>query len=274
MKKLLPIATIALIAVCTFVLVQCDELTGGAPLNIKIVADTDSTLTISWSAPTEGTPDKYMVGFMETGTASYTTIGEPTATELMHDPAGMTGTYKVTAVFGSSEYDGAITPTTMPIATVETAVGELNGAELAGYGWGRATGAGATYTMTQASSAASVDFYITDWEIGYDGPSYYIASPDITPDDPGNVGVVPPASWAINAFSDPLGSLQGPIPHHESGINYFDNTELTADPTVVACHTADDYYGLVKVGSFNTGTGEVKVESWFQTIMGLRLIQH
>jgi len=31
---------------------------------------------------------------------------------------------------------------------------------------------------------------------------------------------------------------------------------------------------MVKVNSVNTGSGQVELESWFQLIQGLRLIQH
>ncbi len=273
MKRLITIASVAVLAVSALVLMQCDELLGGRPLNVTIVADTDSTVKITWGAPTEGTPDKYIVLFMETGTSGYTELGDATATEYAHDPEGKTGKYKVTAKFGSDEYDGAATPSTTPIANTGTTVGELNSADLAGYGWNRSTGDASTYTMEDAGSAANVDFYITDWAIGYTGPDYSIASPDYAPTDPGNV--TPAGSWRVNAFSNLLTSEHDPLPKYVETINYFGFTDLTTDPALVACYTkADGYYALVKLSGYNTINGTVQAQSWFQLVKGLRLIQH
>jgi hypothetical protein len=274
MRKLLSIAAIGVLAVTALVLVQCDQLTGSAPTNIKLAMASDTTVLVSWTAPTDGTPDKYEVDFMQTGTSTWQMVANnvaATASSYEHAPAGMTGKYKVIALFGSTDYEGLTTPTSEPIHTAALTVAELNASGNSGFGWDRTLGSGSTYSMTNASNAASVDLYISDYTTGYAGTPYSVASPDGAPSDPG--GVVPTGSWRINSFSDPLTSATDPLPVHTSA-SYFNYTDLTSDPTMVACYTADGYYALVRLSSFNTGAGTVSVETWFQLVKGLRLIQH
>jgi hypothetical protein len=271
MKRLLSIVVVGSLAAAALVLMQCDTITGGAPTGVTLTAATDSTVMVSWTAPTEGTPDKYYVAFMETGTSSYVDFDTVTANSVEHDPGGKTGKYMVTAVFGSETYDAATMPSTAPIATAATTVSELNASGNSGFGWDMTAGTGATYSMTVAGNAANVDFYITDFATGYAGPTYSIASPDLGPTDAG--GVVPTGSWRVNGFSNALTDENGPLPVH-SATTYFNYTDLATDPILVGCYTADGYYALVKLSSYNTGAGTVSVQTWFQPIMGLRLIQH
>jgi hypothetical protein len=85
--------------------------------------------------------------------------------------------------------------------------------------------------------------------------------------------VVPTGSWRINSFSDPLASANDPLPVHASA-TYFSYTDISSDPTLVACYTSDGYYALVRLSSVNSGSGTVQVETWFQLVKGLRLIEH
>lgn len=271
MKKLLSIAAIALMATTALVLVQCDVIAGDAPTNVKVEAATDSTVEVTWSAPGAGTPDKYIVYFAEVGTTNYVSLGEVTATSYVHNPMGKTGKYKVEADFDGTKYAATTEPTTVPVENAATAVSELNAAGSSGYGWSTSTGVGATYSMTQASNAANVDFYISDFETGYSGTPYSIVSPDIGPSDPG--AVVPAGSWKVNSFTNALTSEQGPLPSH-SNLTYFNFTDLTTDPIVVGCYTADGYYALVKINDINISAGTVKAQTWFQLVEGLRLVQH
>jgi hypothetical protein len=270
MRKLLSIVIVGIVAVAALTMTRCTSVTGGAPTGVTLAAATDSTVKVSWTAPTEGTPDKYYVAFMATDASTYTDFDTVTTVTVDHNPAGKTGKYKVTAVFGSETFDAAETPGTAPIPTAATTVSELNASGNAGYGWDRTASTGSTYSMTVAGNAASVDLYITDFATGYAGPTYSIASPDLGPTDPG--AVVPTGSWRINAFSDPLTSETAPLPAH-STITYHNFTDLV-DPILVGCYTADGYYALVKLSSFNVGAGTVSVQTWFQPIKGLRLIQH
>jgi hypothetical protein len=272
MKRLLSVAAVGIMAAAALVLMQCDTIAGGAPSGVTLAAATDSTVKVSWTAPTEGTPDKYYVAFMATDASTYADFDTVTTTTVEHNPSGKTGKYMVTAVFGSETFDAANTPSTAPIPSAATTVSELNATGNAGYGWDRTAGTGATYTMAQAGSAANVDFYITDWATGYAGSTYSIASPDLAPNDSG--GVAPTGSWRVNGFTDPLTSEQAALPLH-SAVTYLSYTDLATDPILVGCFTtADGYYALVKLSGYNTGAGTVSVQSWFQPIKGLRLIQH
>jgi hypothetical protein len=149
-------------------LTQC-ESTGGAPTDIALTTATDTTVRVSWAAPAGGAPDSYVVAFMATGTSAWVDFDAVTdsATTTDHNPMGKTGKYRVTAVFGTSIYAAAETPTSAPVHTEATIVSELNAAGLSGYGWTRDSGNGVTFAMIYASKAAEIDFYITDWATGY-----------------------------------------------------------------------------------------------------------
>lgn len=272
MKRLYSIAAIVALSLSALFLVQCDSITGDAPTSITLEpATTDgSTVKVSWAAPASGSPDRYVVSFMETGTSSYVKLTpEPTTTTFVHSPAGKTGKYMVTAIFGSTEYNSATTPTTTPFATASMNVSELNATGNSGYGWDRTTGEGATYSMEQASNAASVDFYSTDFANGSSGPTYSVASPDLGPTDPGNV--VPTGSWRVNSFSNLLTSESDPLPLH-SNIAYFNYTDVSSTPAVLGAYTADGYYAMIRITSATGGT--LACQTWFQMVKGLRLIQH
>ena len=271
MRRLLSIVIVGIVAVAALTMTRCTSVTGGAPTGVTLTAATDSTVKVSWTAPTEGTPDKYYVAFMATDASTYTDFDTLTAVTVDHNPAGKTGKYKVTAVFGSTTYDAATTPSSAPIATSAMTVSELNATGNSGFGWDRTAGTGSTYSMTVAGNAASVDFYITNFATGHDTTPYSIASPDQGPTDPG--AVVPAGSWRINAFTDALTSETAPLPLHSTA-TYFNLTDLATDPIMVGCYTADGYYALVKLSSYNISAGTVSVQTWFQPIKGLRLIQH
>jgi len=268
-KRLISIAGALTLAVAVLVLVQCEGLTGGKPLNPKVEADTDSTVKVSWTAPTEGTPDKYLVSFQEVGGSGFTQIYEGTSTSCLHDPDGATGTYKIEAKFGSTTYAADVNPSTVPINTAAATVAELNAAGNSGYGWDRTSGSGQTYSMTQASNAALVDFYFTDFETS--PVVYSIASPDLGPTDPGNV--VPAGSWRVNALTDPLTNETAPLPSHNPNA-YFNYRDITQTPLLTGCYTEDGYYALVKLDGLNTGDKTIQATTWFQLVKGLRLIKH
>lgn len=270
MRRLLSIVIVGIVAVAALTMTRCTSVTGGAPTGVKLAAATDSTVTVSWTAPSEGTADKYYVAFMATGASTYTNIDTVTTTSVVHDPAGMTGTYKVTAVFGSTTYDAATTPSSAPIHTAATSVSELNATGNAGYGWDRTAGTGATYSMAQVANAPDVDFYITDWATGFTGSSYYVYEAAGCTSDPG--AVVTSGSWKNCGFSATV-SEAGPLYPHVTG-NYFNQQELTQYPFITGVYTTDGYFAMVKVTGLNSGAGTVTVESWFQPIKGLRLIQH
>jgi hypothetical protein len=89
--------------------------------------------------------------------------------------------------------------------------------------------------------------------------------------------VVPPGAWRATTFSPVLFGEHAPLPAFNSGV-YGNNLELSADSTLVAVCTDTlgpfRYYALVKLSGPDTANGTVRVETWFQLIKGLRLIQH
>jgi hypothetical protein len=150
---------------------------------------------------------------------------------------------------------------------------ELNGNGKTGYGWNRTTGQVTMYDMTVADSAPRVDFYVTDFAQGFAGPSYYVASPFLAPQDSG--GIAPPGNWHITEFThlDSLATEDTLLPRYFLS-RYRDRSILDSVPRLVACHTEDGYFGLVRASAVDTVNGTADMETWFQLVPGLRLIEH
>jgi hypothetical protein len=251
--------------------IGCGNLSEGPPAELLLSAASDTTIRISWTAPGGSVPDSYVIAFMETGTSSWLDVGSATdsATKADHNPLGRTGRYRVTTVFGSRSYPATGSPTSAPVHTGAFAVGELNSSVYSGFGWDRDSGTGSVFTMGYASNANRVDFYITDWSTGFAGPDYYVASPDWGPYEPGGRGLVPVGRWRPNGFTHnlKLGSDSTLV------AVVCTDTIVTADTTDTIV-TVSRHYALVRLGSPDTVSGTVQVETWFQRIKGLRLIQH
>jgi hypothetical protein len=274
----------------------CGNLSEGPPTELRLSAASDTTIRIKWTAPAGSVPDSYVIAFMETGTSEWLNVASAgdSATQADHNPLGRTGRYRVTAVFGNGSYPATQTPTSAPIHTGAVALGELNSAVYSGFGWDRDSGTGSIFTMGYASNAARVDFYITDWATGFTGPDYYVASPDWGPYEPGGRGSVPVGRWRPNGFMYLSAGQQSPLAPFDS-TRYTNNLRLGSDSTLVAVvctdtivtidttaaadstdtlRTTSRHYALVRFGSPDVVSGTVTVESWFQPIDGLRLIQH
>jgi hypothetical protein len=274
----------------------CGQLSEGPPTDLMLTAASDTTVRVGWSAPAGGVPDSYVVAFAETGTSAWLDFGIATdsATHADHNPLGRTGRYRVTAVFGGRSYPATQTPTSAPVHSGAMAVGELNSTVYSGYGWERDSGAGSIFTMEYASNANHVDFYITDWATGFAGPVYSMASPDWGPYEAGGTGFVPAGSWRPNGLTYLSEGVQSPLPPFDS-TRYTNNLKLGLDSTLAAVVCTDTFvtvditdtigttdtlvavrrhYALVKLGRPDFGNGTVQVETWFQRISDLRLIQH
>jgi hypothetical protein len=277
----------------------CGQLSEGPPTDPVLTAASDTTVRISWSAPAGGVPDSYVVAFAETGTSAWLDFGtaNDSATHADHNPLGRTGRYRVTAIFGGRFYSATETPTSAPVHTDVIQVGELNSAAYSGYGWERDRGTGSAFTMGYANNASHVDFYITDWATGFAGPAYSMASPDWGPYEPGGSGLVPVGSWRPNAFTYLSEGVQSPLLPFDS-TRYANNLKLGLDSTLAAVVCTDTaitidttvavdsvitidtfvsvirHYALVKLGSPDVANGTVQIETWFQRISDLRLIQH
>jgi hypothetical protein len=142
-----------------------------------------------------------------------------------------------------------------------------------GYGWDRTTGKAFLYDMTVVDSFDKVDFYVTDSAPGFAGPLYKVASPEMAPQDPG--GTVPSGSWHMTWFThlDSTATEDTILPRFTQS-RYRRSSLLDPLPRLVACFTEDSCYALLNVDDVNTATGEAHIESWFQLIKGLRLIEH
>ncbi len=255
---------------------------GGSPTGVAVSAgpgDSDSTVVISWTTPADSTPDKYIICFRPITDSGYAVVGETTATSYAHNPHGMTGQYKVAALFGSHAYEGVDRPSTVPIESDAAMLSEINAdASRCGFGWTRDSGAGRVYSMAESASCRFVDLYVSDLQAAVGGP-LVIVSPDKAGSiDPGAVGIVPSAAWRTRGFSDPLPDPQSPLPGwNPPPVNYFVYTQVTTEPCYIACVTAGDtikHYALIQVDSFDVASGRLWMKSWYQLVPGLTLIRH
>jgi hypothetical protein len=286
MKRLVLAVLTGAAALAALVVIQGCGVLGGPPTGVAVSSgpeESDSTVVIAWTAPAEGGPDKYMVYFRAVADSGYEFIGETTGTSYTHNPHGMTGQYKVTALFGADSYDGAEKPTTIPVHGDTMTLFEINkDSSRCGYGWTRDSGKAGFFAMTDSANHASVDFYVSDLQAGYGHPQYpySVVSPNkANTIDSGAVGIVPSADWRTNGFTNPLLDEQSPLPGYvpPPSANYFIYTQIPQVPCYVGCYTAGEtekHYALIKVNSVDVASGQVQVESWYQLVPGLRLIRH
>ena len=246
---------------------------GLEPHGLALAAATDSTVEITWLAPVDSVPSRYVVSFRETGAALFDSVGGTQSLEFVHDPARRTGQYEVTAVYDSARITSSETPGTTPIETGLLWVPELNGNGNTGYGWNRTTGEVTLYDMTVVDSAEQVDFYVTDFAPGFAGPFYSLASPYLGPSDPG--GGVPAANWHITEFAylDSAATENDPLPRYFQS-RYTNSRTIDSLPILIAGHTEDGHFVLTHTVDVDTLQGIADVQTWFQLVPNLRLIEH
>ncbi len=272
MKRIYTLLITTLFMLAVLPMVSCERGQTGAPQNFEIAANsTGDKVVLSWDEPSEGVPDEYVIYFDEGGTGTFDTVATTTDLEYTHDPQGKTGKYKVAARLGDNEYDSPVL-STIPIHTASMELAELNAAGNSGYGWDRTSFSGTTYSMTQSANAPSVDFYLSNWYAGYQQLPYGIWAPDQGPSDPG--GVVPTGNWKATAIGKFLLTNENAILPEHTTTNYVQYVDMTSFPALVAIYTTDGYYALVKVPAEPSTDGKVNVETWFQSVKGLRLIAH
>jgi hypothetical protein len=281
MKRMSSAVLTGVVALAALVAIQGCGVLGGPPTGVAVSVDPDESdrVVVSWTVPAEGGPDKYIVYFRAVNDPGYEVIGETTATSSVHNPHGITGQYKVVAVFGADTYEAAEKPSTVPIHSDMEVLFEINAdSSRCGYGWSRDSGIGGVFGMTDAADSAYVDFYVSDRAAG-SGDSLHIVSPNKADStDPGAFGLVPEAAWRINGFSNPLLDAQSPLPEYDTApYTYFIFTRLTTLPCYVACYTAGEtekHYALIQVDSLDAPSGRIWMKSWYQLVPGLRLIRH
>jgi hypothetical protein len=252
---------------------------GGPPRDPYLIADTDSTVTVLWSPPEPQAQCLYQLYFKGVRDSAYTLLSTTVSSMSKHMPQGATGCYKVAAKFGSTVYESPTVLSTVPVHTDVTTMAELNADPgHAGYGWNRDSGVGGVHSMADSANCRYVDFYVSDLQIAFGDPLTIVSPNKADSIDPGAVGVVPSAAWRTNGFSDPLPDPQSPLPGwHPPPYNYFIYTQITTEPCHIACYTAGDtvkHYALIQVDSVDVSSGRVWMESWYQLVPGLRLIQH
>jgi hypothetical protein len=282
MKRVIIPLGIGILSIVFVALVGCgDEEGASAPQNVLLTAvDLGQSVLLSWEEPVDGQPGNYVIYFREIGTADWVESAtiEGDTLEYIHEPMGVTGDYYVAARFGGTEY-GSDTATTIPIYTDVLSLSELNASGDAGYGWALAIDyMGATYAITNAANDSFVDLYVTNFiNDAAGGPwsfPWSIASPDTATQEPGG-GAVPQADWRVTWFSDPLLDPQAILPRFAQTTFFRYMSGIEADTTYIGVYLdAEEHYGLVKFFDADTIAGTIQVETWLQTVPGLRLINH
>ncbi len=275
MKKLHCAFVVGALGALVVLTVPSCGILGGMPTNVQLGADNSGVgVMVVWTAPAEGTPDKYIVEFRPVGDTAFQPVAETTATSVFHDPEGMTGSYRVSAQFGGDVYEAEELPTTEPVHTTTVTLAELDAPGNAGFGWDRNSGSGGSYSMLTAGSADYVDFYITDFAVGSNRLPYTVASPNRGPGD--EAGLVPDANWRTNGLTDSMPTAwAGDTLPEISPNRYFDYTPIDATPAEFGFYSvSDEHYGLIRVSRVDQVAAEVDVEAWFQLIPRLRLVSH
>ena len=282
MKKSSAILIISTLFAFSLIISGCGGEGGGSePQNLSLTgADYGRGVLLSWEEPIEGTPSGYLVYFRELLATDFQLVAtiNGDSLEYTHNPNELTGDYYVTAEFGNTEY-ASDTMTTIPVYTDILTLHELNAGGNPGYGWAT-TGdfTGSVYSMTESTNAAIVDFYITNFtNDSTSGPwpaPWCIASPDTAINDPGGV-LVPQADWRETWFSDPLLDPQEILPNFAQTTYRKARSGIENDTTYIGVYLhAEQHYGMAKFFGTDTIAGTINVESWFQTVQGLRLVAH
>ncbi len=245
------------------------NIPGGRARNLSLAAASDTTVRLTWSPPVEGVPSLYRVMFRPVG-GTYNTVLETGDTTCEHDPSGLTGQYRVLARFGGAFFEPRDTLSTIPVQTNSTWVEELSGSGNPGLGWPAPGRVGVTYDMSDTAWVDEVEFYVTDFKVGASGPTYYLASPDLAPSDSG--GSVPAGRWHVTSIAE-LTNEQGPVPPVGDSA-WRTSARVPGTPAYAACRTQQGYYAIVKVTQMRIAQADVRLETWFQSVPGLRLLRH
>lgn len=266
MKKLLTLSILAAFLIIT----GCgEEVSLTAPTDFTIAAANDEvSVVLSWTAnPSDEEVDGYYIYFNDA------IVDSTENTTYTHDDPQESGYYYVTAYRGDEESEDSDELSTIPEVVDNITLAEINATGNSGLGWDRGDGSPTTYSMQDATNADDIDFYFSDWEAGFDGPDYFFISPDLVETDP---GVTWPMSgtWKTTGFTTALtDAFEDVTVLPASG---YDNSQevTTLNATYGVWIADDDYYGMVEVKSINSNTGQFEVRVAFQTVPGLRILEH
>ena len=282
MRNFATILAVVLTSTAFIVTSGCEGEGGGSePQNLLLTGtDYGQAVLLSWEEPAEGTPNSYLIYFRELTETDFQLAAtiDGDLLEYTHNPSELTGDYYVTGKFGSTEY-ASDTMTTIPVHTDVLTLSELNAPGDQGYGWAITSDfTGATYAMTVTTNDSLIDFYFTNFlndPTGGPWPApWCIASPDTAINDPGGI-LVPQADWRQTWFSDPLLDPQEILPNFAQTTYRKTRSGIENDTTYIGVYLdAEQHYGMAKFFGADTISGTINVESWFQTVQGLRLMAH
>jgi hypothetical protein len=263
MKKLiaLSLTIAALIAI-----VGCGEESAlVAPANFTISAGTNELdVILDWDEVTEEI-DGYIVYFNNAAIDTVATAG------YTHADPQESGVYYVTAYLGEDESDPTPDESTVPVIVDDITVSEINATGSSGFGWSRTSGSATAYSMADATNAAFIDFYFSNWGSGYT-PPYGFISPDLVETDPGVTWNMS-GTWNASSFTEDLTEQFDDV-ILVPGTGYYTTQEITATNATYAVYTEDGYYGMVEVKSINAGAGSISLRVAFQLVPGLRIFEH
>lgn len=285
-KKILYSISIFVLILVMVGLWSCDD-TGaiGVPgyvMNLQLLAAPDGfCLSVMWDEPTLGSQviNGYRVYFRPFNDTLFTVLADSvTNMYYHHDPYDwqthefVTGDYCVVAFNDNGEGDAVCTLTTIPVYHCMMTLGEfsLHSAFFyPGYGWDRVMFHPHSYSMIKDENADSVDFYLTDQDTGWSGPSYYLVSPHYNDSIPADSAEIPAASWRVTGLT-----ICGPdFPHFVPDGLYYESLMMIQEGMYYFIFTEDGHFALVEVFRIDSTTGKVDINGWIQPVKGLRLMR-
>jgi len=255
------------------------SIIGGRPEFFDLESYQDSAVLLRWYPPSAGQPDAYRLFFRDVAASVFAMVGETDSLRMVHWPNGATGDYYVCAAYGESLFSSD-TITTVPVHTAEMTFYEINtDPSRSACGWNRSSGRASVFAMTDSANCDTVDFYVSDLQMGTGNPLNIVTPNKADSIDSGAVGIVPRAAWRTNGFSNPLPNAQSPVPAYQPppNANYFIYTQVSAQPCYVGFCTLGEeerHYALIQVNKVGASADTARIETWFQLVPGLTLVKH
>lgn len=237
------------------------------PVNLRLASHLGVYVRLRWDRNGNHDSVRYGIWFRQADSFRFRLVDSTLSTSFLHDPFSTTGDYTISARFRDREVFASETVSTVAVFTDTLILHELNCTGPAGYGWDSISRRGRTVSMRETVSAPICAFYLTDFSPDTLNLHYFLASPDLGPDDPG--GVVPPAAWRHTRLANVTGRGDMPLPLFDT-LLYRDRVMLNPGTTELALWLPTDNYALVRV--LPTRTCRFGVLSWYQRVPGLRLI--
>lgn len=239
------------------------------PRRLRLSTPNGTLIALRWDTGRNPGAVRYRLWYLPAGAGEFRLEQELNGGSTLHDPGGLTGCYTVSASLEDEELFAAETLTTLPVYTDTLLLTELNAPGRSGYGWDE-NGRGRLLAMTDTASAGQADLYFTDRTPGTNGPALFLASPHTGPEDPG--GIIPAGPWRRTGLLLLWGYPREPVPPHDT-LLYGSQVDVTLFEAWVVVHTASGCYALVGTFDPQPESARVRLQSWYQPIPGLRLLQ-